>query len=184
MKKTILLSIVSLCVFLLSAQDQEIIAAWTFDGWTGNKEIPEGQFLDTYILPDDGLQKATAKLGVEQMFDPDILEVSRKWSAPSAAGYIRCSNDWLNLDGEERYLQASFSTTGLFNVSITSSHATSGTSSEYQYAFIVQYRIGEGEWTDFDPVYIFDVTEVSETGINYEQVSNLILPAEATIKQE
>ena len=162
MKKLLFILAMVVIALQLTAQDQQTIAAWTFDGWLGGGAtgVPEGQFLDAYILPDDGLQKTTAKLGTEQMFDPEVLTVSRRWSTPSKAGYVRCNSGWNNLEGLERYFQVNFSTTGLFNVSITSSHATSGTSSSNQFSFTLQYRIGDGPWTDVTPKKIFDVTHV------------------------
>lgn len=184
MKKLLFILAMVVIALQLTAQDQQTIAAWTFDGWLGGGAtgVPEGQFLDAYILPDDGLQKTTAKLGTEQMFDPEVLTVSRRWSTPSKAGYVRCNSGWNNLEGLERYFQVNFSTTGLFNVSITSSHATSGTSSSNQFSFTLQYRIGDGPWTDVTPKKIFDVTHVSESEINTEQVKDVKLPAEANGK--
>ena len=184
MKKLLFILAMAVVALQLTAQDQQTIAAWTFDGWLGGGAtgVPADQFLDAYILPDDGLQKTTAKLGTEQMFDPEVLTVSRRWSTPSKAGYVRCNSGWNNLEGLERYFQVNFSTTGLFNVSITSSHATSGTSSSYQFSFTLQYRIGDGPWTDVTPKKIFDVTHVSESEINTEQVKDVKLPAEANGK--
>ncbi|MEA4935593.1 MAG: hypothetical protein VB102_03010 [Paludibacter sp.] len=184
MRKLLFIFVTGLFTLQVSAQDQQTIAAWTFDKWLGGGAtgVPEGQFVDAFILPDDGLQKETAKFGTEQMFDPEVLTVSRKWSTPSKAGYVRCNSGWNNLEGLDRYFQASFSTTGLFNISITSSHATSGTSSSYQFSFTLQYRIGDGPWTNITPKKIFDVTHVSETEINTEQVKDIKLPAEANGK--
>ncbi len=187
MKKLIFMSIILLSSMTLIAQNQQTIAAWNFDTWLGGATgVPVGQSLFAVILPDYGVQKLTAKLGTEQMFyptyNPDTNPVTRKWSAPSKGGYVRCGTGWNTLDGSERYFQTSFSTTGLFNVSINSSHATSGTSSSYQHSFTVQYRIGDGAWVNFTPKKSFDVIEVSETGITYGQVTDLRLPAEANGK--
>lgn len=189
MKKMILLSFIALSSLTLVAQNQQTIAAWNFDRWLGGGAtgVPADQFLDAVILPDSGLQKLTARLGTEQMFDPAysdplVTPITRRWSSPSKAGYVRCGSGWLTLDGTERYFQMSFSTTGMFNISINSSHATSGTSSNYQHSYTVQYRVGDGAWTNFTPQKIFDVTQVSETGINYGQVTDLKLPAEAAGK--
>jgi len=169
------------------AQDQVTIAIWNFDGWLGGSTgVPAGQSLFDVILPNDGTQKTTAKLGTEQMFDPAFnpitAPVTRKWSAPSKSGYVRCGTGWLLTDGTERYFQMSFSTTDLFNLTVNASHATSGTSSSYQHSFTVQYRIGEGPWTNLVPKKIFDVIEVSESAIIFEQVQDLALPAEAAGK--
>lgn len=187
MKKIIFMSLMALSSLTIVAQNQQTIAAWNFDKWLPNKVLPAGQFLDAVIYPDSGKQVLTAKLGTEQMFDPAfsdplVTPINRKWSAPSAGGYVRCGTDWVKLDGTERFFQMSFSTTGLFNVSINSSHATSGAGTSYQNSFTVQYRIGDGAWTNFNPIKIFDVTQISETGITYGQVTDLKLPAEANGK--
>lgn len=184
MKKLFIFAVTVLLTFQVFSQNQQTIAAWTFDKWLGGGAagLPEGQFVDAYILPDDGLQKETAKLGTEQMFDPEVLTVTRKWSTPSKAGYVRCNSGWNNLEGLERYFMITFSTTGMFNVSITSSHATSGTSSNYQFSFTLQYRIGDGPWTDVSPKKVADITHVSETEINTEQFKDIKLPAEANGK--
>lgn len=188
MKKLIVLSIIVLSAFVLKAQDQQTIASWTFDNWVGGGAtgVPAGQSLFDIIHPDSGTQKETAKLGTEQMFDPiynpETNPVVRKWSSPSKPGYVRCNTGWLTLDGTAAYFQISFSTTGLFDVTINSSHSTSGSTSSYQHSFTVQYRIGDGPWTDFTPKKIFDVTQVSETGIDFGQVTDLRLPAEANGK--
>jgi hypothetical protein len=188
MKKLIFMSIILLSSIALKAQDQKTIASWSFDKWLGGGAagVPAGQSLYDVILPDSGTQTGTAKLGTEQMFDPIYNPVTnpvvRKWSAPSKEGYTRCNTGWLTLDGTERFFQISFSTTGLFDITINSSHATSGTTSPYQHSFTVQYRIGDGPWTNFTPQKKFDVTQVSETGINFGQVTDLKLPAEAAGK--
>ena len=185
MKKMIFMSIILLSSLTVMAQDQQTIALWNFDNWPGGGTTGTtnaGLNLFTYLLPNAGTQIATAKLGTEQMFDPTIVTVTRKWSSPSAAGYVRCNTGWLTLDGTERYFQMSFSTTGLFNVTINSSHATSGSTSSYQHSYTVQYRIGDGPWTNFTPVKIFDVTQMSETAINFGQITDLKLPFEANGK--
>ncbi|HET9569810.1 MAG TPA: hypothetical protein VFP20_00150 [Bacteroidales bacterium] len=169
------------------AQDQVTLALWNFNGWLGGSTgVPAGQSMYDVIYPDDGTQKTTAKLGTDQMFDPaynpTTAPVVRKWSAPSKPGYVRCTTGWLTTDGTERFYQMSFSTTGLFNLTLNSSHATSGTSSSYQHSFTVQYRIGDGPWTNLAPKKTFDVTEVSETTITFEQVKELPLPADAAGK--